>query len=403
MTSTRFYFSSGQIPAGKDDRGASCSLRLACMLQLALLFLCWGLMPLARVCAQDAPALPLAKLRLPAGFKMEIYASGVKGARSMTMSPKGVLYVGTRETGALYAIPDHDHNLKGDTVITLGKNMFHPNGVEFKDGSLYVAEINRILRYDNIDSRLNNPPKPVVVNSKDLPDRTHHGQKYIRFGPDGWLYVPIGAPCNVCEEKDPRFASICRMKKDGSAFEIFASGVRNTVGFDWHPETKELWFTDNGRDMLGDDIPKEELNCAPQKGLHFGFPYCHAGDIADPKYGGKNRPCSEFRAPEIKLPAHVAPLGVHFYTGKMFPPEYKGCAFICEHGSWNRTVPDGYRVSMVRFRDNQVLKYETFISGWLQPSGVWGRPVDSLTMPDGSMLISDDYAGVIYRLSYSKK
>lgn len=351
--------------------------------------------------AQDDEPLPLQKLRLPAGFKIEIYARNVPGARSMTLSPRGTLYVGTREVNKLYAIPDADHDKKGDTVITLASNLNQPNGVEFKDGSLYVGEINRILRYDKIESHLNSPPKPVVVNNS-LPNKAHHGQKYIRFGPDGWLYVPIGAPCNVCEEKDPRFATLCRMKADGTGFEIFAKGIRNTVGYDWHPVTKELWFTDNGRDMLGDDLPPEELNCAPHKDMHFGFPYCHGGDLPDPEFGKKHS-CSEFTAPQWKLPAHVANLGIHFYTGNMFPDEYKNCAFICEHGSWNRSVPNGYRVSLVRFQNNKPYKYETFCGGWLQSSGVWGRPVDSLIMPDGSMLISDDYAGAIYRISYSAK
>lgn len=354
------------------------------------------------LCAQIASAddaLPLQKLRMPPGFKISVYASGVRGARSMVLSPRGTLYVGTREEGSLYAIPDADHNKKGDYVVTLGTKMFHPNGVDFKDGSLYVGEINRILRYDKIDTSLNSP-RFVVVNAS-LPKRTHHGQKYIRFGPDGWLYVPIGAPCNCCEQEDERFATICRMKADGSGFEIFARGVRNTVGFDWHPVTHELWFTDNGRDMLGDDVPAEELNCASGKGLHFGFPYCHGGDLQDPEFGKKHA-CSEFTPPAVKLPAHVAPLGMRFYTGDMFPAEYKNCAFICEHGSWNRSIPVGYRVSLVRFQGNKPVKYEPFIEGWLQPSGVWGRPVDTIIMPDGSMLISDDYAGVIYRVTYQK-
>lgn len=348
----------------------------------------------------DEDAMPLQKLKLPPGFKVSIYARGVKGARSMALSPKGTLYVGSREPGFLHAVPDQNHDFKGDSVLTLGSGMFMPNGVEYRDGSLYVAEINRVLRYDKIDEKLKSPPKPVVVNAT-LPDKQHHGQKYIRFGPDGWLYVPIGAPCNCCVSKDPRFATMCRMKADGSNFEIFAKGIRNTVGFDWHPVTKELWFTDNGRDMLGDNVPAEELNCAARKDMNFGFPYCHGGDLPDPEFG-KKHPCSEFTPPEIKLPAHVAPLGMKFYTGKMFPEEYKNCAFICEHGSWNRSIPDGYRVSLVRFHNNKAVKYETFIAGWLQPSGVWGRPVDLLVMPDGSLLISDDYADVIYRVTYSK-
>ncbi len=349
--------------------------------------------------AQDDEApLPLNKLTMPAGFHVAVYARGVKGARSMTLGSRGTLFVGTREAGTVYAITDLNHDHVGDSVVKIASGLFHPNGVEFHNGSLYVAEINRILRYDNIESHINNPPKAVVVNDS-LPNKTHHGQKYIRFGPDGWLYVPIGAACNCCEQKDERFATVCRMKADGSNFEIFAKGVRNTVGFDWHPITKELWFTDNGRDMLGDSLPKEELNCAPHAGMHFGFPYCHGGDLPDPEFG-KKHPCTDFTPPEITMPAHTAPLGVHFYSGKMFPPEYKNAAFICEHGSWNRSIPDGYRISLVRFHDNKAVKYESFIGGWLQASGVWGRPVDTLIMPDGSMLISDDYAGVIYRLSY---
>lgn len=362
--------------------------------------LCSALIALSLNANGQDEALPLEKLRLPRGFRVAVYARGVKGARSMTLSPSGTLYVGTREAGTLYAIPDHDHDGKGDSVIKIASGLFHPNGVEFHKGALYVAEINKVSRYDNIDANLKNPPAPVVINDS-LPRKTHHGQKYIRFGPDGWLYVPIGAPCNCCKQADDRFATICRMKEDGSQFEIFARGVRNTVGFDWHPNTKNLWFTDNGRDMLGDDLPPEELNCAPKKGMNFGFPFCHGGDVPDPEFG-KEHSCSEFTPPEIKLPAHVAPLGVHFYTGKMFPPEYKNCAFVCEHGSWNRSIPDGYRISLIRFQDNKPVKYESFISGWLQPSGVWGRPVDTLIMPDGSMLISDDYSGSIYRVSYKK-
>ena len=367
----------------------------------AVLFLLLLLLCCLNSQAQEAETLPLKKLNLPPGFKISVYARNVTGARSMTMSPQGTLYVGSREPGLVHAIPDANHDKKGDSVIRLLSGLFQPNGVEFHDGALYVAEINRILRYDNIEKQLQKPPKPAVVNNT-LPSKQHHGQKYIRFGPDGWLYVPIGAPCNCCLSSDPRFASMCRMKADGSGFEVFANGIRNTVGFDWHPVTKDLWFTDNGRDMLGDNVPVEELNCAPKKGMHFGFPFCHGGDLADPEFG-KQRPCSDFTPPEIKIPAHVAPLGMKFYTGKMFPQEYQNCAFVAEHGSWNRSIPDGYRVALVRFHNNKAVKHETFIGGWLQPNGVWGRPVDLHVMPDGSLLISDDYAEVIYRVSYEKK
>ena len=267
----------------------------------------------------EARGLPLGRLNLPPGFKISVYAREVPGARAMTMGSNGTLYVGSRDQ-SVYAIPDADRDYKGDSVITLLKGLNAPNGVEYRHGSLYVAEVHRIVRYDNIDSNLTQAPTPQVVN-KAIPDKQHHGQKYLKFGPDGWLYVAVGAPCNVCEPPDWRFASILKMKEDGTEMKVFASGIRNSVGFDWHPTTKQLWFTDNGRDWLGDDSPPEELNCAPKQGLHFGFPYCHGGNIADPEFG-KKRSCSEFTSPEIRIPAHHAALGVKFYSGQMFPSQY---------------------------------------------------------------------------------
>jgi glucose/arabinose dehydrogenase len=271
--------------------------------------------------------------------------------------------------------------------------------VAFRDGALYVAEINRVIRFDAIQSRLKNPPKAVVVNAS-FPDKSHHGWKFIRFGPDGRLYVPVGAPCNICEEKDPRFASIMRMNPDGSNLEIFARGVRNTVGFDWHPRTSELWFTDNGRDWLGDNQPPDELNRAPKPGLHFGFPYLHGRNIPDPEYG-KNRQKDEFVLPEMELGPHVASLGMRFYTGAMFPESYRDQIFIAEHGSWNRSDPSGYRITLVRLRENRAISYEIFAQGWLQNGSTRGRPVDLEVMADGSLLVSDDKKGAIYRITYS--
>jgi glucose/arabinose dehydrogenase len=238
----------------------------------------------------------------------------------------------------------------------------------------------------------------VVVNESFPRDR-HHGWKFIAFGPDGLLYVPVGAPCNICEREDERYASILRMKPDGTGLEVFARGIRNTVGFDWHPETKELWFTDNGRDMLGDDLPPDELNRAPQKGMHFGYPYCHGGTISDPEFGSK-RKCDEFTPPAMNLGPHVAAIGMRFYTGSMFPKEYQNQIFIAEHGSWNRSKPIGYRITLVRLENNRAVKYETFAEGWLQGERAWGRPADVLVMPDGALLVSDDEADVIYRISY---
>lgn len=345
-------------------------------------------------CAQSG----LAEIKLPPGFSIAVYAANVPGARSMTLGAKGTLFVGSRSEGKVYAIVDRNKDHKADEVITIASGLKSPNGVAFRDGALYVAEISRVLRFDNIEAHLNDPPKPVTVNAS-FPDKSHHGWKFIRFSPDGRLYVPVGAPCNVCEEKDPRFASIMRMNADGSKLEIVARGVRNTVGFDWHPRTGELWFTDNGRDWLGDNQPPDELNRAPKPGLHFGFPSWHGRNIPDPDYG-KNRRKEEFVPPEIELGSHVASLGMRFYTGSMFPKTYRDQIFIAEHGSWNRTVPSGYRVSLVRLKGNRAVSYETFAQGWLKNGRAWGRPVDLHVMPDGSLLVSDDKAGAIYRISY---
>ncbi len=346
--------------------------------------------------------LPLDKIKLPAGFKIEVYAE-VNNARSMAMSPSGVLYVGNRDGDKVYAVKDTDGDLKADKRWTIASGLNMPNGVAFKDGDLYVAEVSRILKFPAIESKLANPPAPIVLNDQ-YPTETHHGWKYIAFGPDGKLYVPVGAPCNICESKDEIYASLTRINPDGSGREIFAKGIRNTVGFTWHPQTKELWFTDNGRDMLGDDIPPCELNRAPQAGMHFGYPYCHGGTIKDPEFGNK-RPCSDFTVPAQNLGPHTAPLGLKFYTGSMFPEQYRSQLFIAEHGSWNRSKKIGYRVSLVNVENNsKSTGYETFASGWLDDATqkVWGRPVDVLILNDGSMLVSDDQANVIYRISYQK-
>ena len=344
-------------------------------------------------------ALPLNNIKLPAGFSIEAFAE-VENARSMAMSPSGTLFVGNRNDDKVYAIKDTNGDFKADKkwVIASGLNM--PNGVAFKDGDLYIAEVSKISKFSGIESKLDNPGKPVTVYDK-YPSEAHHGWKYIAFGPDGKLYVPVGAPCNICESKDPQYASITRMNADGTGMEVFASGVRNTVGFTWHPETKDLWFTDNGRDMLGDDIPPCELDVATKAGQHFGYPYCHGGTITDPEFGSM-RPCSDFQKPAQNLGAHVAPLGLKFYNGKQFPASYQGNLFIAEHGSWNRSKKSGYKISLVKVSGGKSTGYETFASGWLDESTqkVWGRPVDVLLLADGSMLVSDDQANVIYRISY---
>jgi glucose/arabinose dehydrogenase len=357
------------------------------------------------------PTELLSQIKLPQGFAIEVYAAGIGNARQMALGDKGTLFVGSRTAGNVYAVIDSDGDHKADEVLTIARGLTSPSGIAFRDGSLYVAEISRILRYDGIESRLKNPPEPVVVNDT-LPTDRHHGWKFIAFGPDGLLYVPVGAPCNVCDRSDdPRYASIMRMKPDGSGLEVFASGVRNTVGFDWHPVTKELWFTDNGRDNMGDDVPPDELNRAPKAGMHFGFPFCHGADIADPEFGA-TRKCGEFEPPAQALGPHVAAIGMRFYTGKMFPAEYHNQMFIAEHGSWNRSTPLGYRVTVARVDGGgKVTAYETFAEGWLRGAqasprpGVtlgdaWGRPADVLVMPDGSLLVSEDSPGAIYRITY---
>ncbi len=347
--------------------------------------------------AAPLTALPIEKIRLPPGFQIETYADNIEGARSMALGPEGILFVGTKDKGNVYALVDTQHRKKIDKVYVIARGLNMPNGVAFKDGALYVAEVHRILRFDNIVSRLNDPPKPVVIY-KNYPSDDHHGWKFIRFGPDNQLYVPVGAPCNICDPGDP-YASITRLSVDGSNMEVYARGIRNTVGFDWHPVTKQLWFTDNGRDLLGDELPPDELNRASTAGQHFGYPFCHAGDISDPAFG-KDRPCSSFEPPAQKLGPHVAALGMRFYTGKMFPEKYRNQIFIAEHGSWNRSKKLGYRVMWVRLEGNKAVSYEPFAEGWLQGQKPWGRPVDVQIMPDGSLLISDDYAGAIYRVHY---
>ncbi len=348
--------------------------------------------------APDAP-FDLDAVRLPDGFSISVYADDLPGARSMALSPDGVLFVGTRTVGTVYAVRDTNGDNRADESFVIDTGLTMPNGVAFRNGSLYLAEIFRVVRYDDIENRLADPPEPVVVRD-DFPTDRHHGWKFIAFGPDGKLYVPVGAPCNVCERDDERYSSIMRMNPDGTELEVYAAGVRNSVGFDWRPGTNELWFTDNGRDLLGDDLPPDELNRAPEAGMHFGFPYCHGGDIIDPDFGSGHS-CDDFTPPAMKLGPHVAALGMRFYTGDMFPPEYRNRIFIAEHGSWNRTNPLGYRVMTVTVENGRAVDYDVFAEGWLTEGGAaWGRPVDVLVMPDGALLVSDGRAGVIYRIAH---
>ena len=348
--------------------------------------------------------LPLEKIKLPDGFSIAIYAEGVPNARQMALTPGGTLFVGSRRGGKVHAVVDHDGDMKADQVLVIAQNLTMPSGLVYHNGALYVAAVDTVLRYDDIEARLENPPEPVVV-VPDLPSDRMHGWKFIAFGPDGKLFVPVGAPCNACENPDP-YASILRMNPDGSGREVYARGIRNSVGFDWHPVTGDLWITDNGRDNISedpaitDDLPSCELNHAPEPGMHFGYPYIHQGDTPDPELG-EGRTADEFTPPAINLGPHVAPLGIEFYTGAMFPEEYSHQAFIAEHGSWNRREKLGYRIKLVHFDDaGQATGQEVFAEGWLDCDEVWGRPVDVQTMPDGSLLVSDDQADAIYRITY---
>jgi glucose/arabinose dehydrogenase len=343
--------------------------------------------------------LNLDLIELPPGFKIEIYAEGVENARQMVLGDQGTVFVGSRRAGKLWAVSDSDGDQYAEQVRLIDEDLKMPSGLEFKNGALYVGALERVLRYDNIESRLDQPPVPVVVTDS-LPDKEHHGWKYLRFGPDGRLYIPVGVPCNICDEKG--FGEIRRLNPDGSDMEVFALGVRNSVGLAFHPENGQLWFTDNGRDMLGDDLPADELNHAPKQGMHFGIPYCHQGDLLDEEFG-KGKDCSDYTPPVAKLDPHGAALGLVFYTGEMFPEEYKNRLFIALHGSWNRSKKSGYKLLVLDVKpDGTVVDTAVFAAGWLQGEEAWGRPNDVMVMPDGALLVSDDRAGVIYRISYTK-
>ena len=343
----------------------------------------------------------LKQLHVPAGFTLSIFADNLPNARSLALGDNGVVFVGTGTENMVYAVQDTNNDGVADNHYVIANHLFMPNGVAYKDGALYVAEINRIIRFDNITQQLANPPAPVVVYDQ-LPSDEHHGWKYLRFGPDNKLYTAVGAPCNVCEPEKPIYSSLVRLNADGSGFEILARGIRSSVGMDWQPDTNALFFTDNGRDYMGDDVPADELNQRTTTGEHFGFPYCHGGDVPDPTFASPEKQCSQFTAPAWKFKAHMAPLGMRFYRGAQFPAEFKNQLFVAQHGSWNRSIPQGYRVALVKLDQGKPFSEQVFIDGWLTKSyDVLGRPVDILEMPDGSLLISDDKLGVIYRIAYT--
>ncbi|HEU4996952.1 MAG TPA: PQQ-dependent sugar dehydrogenase [Gemmatimonadaceae bacterium] len=355
------------------------------------------------------PAPP--QLVVPAGFHVEVFADSVVNAREMALGPQGTVFVGSMRAGKVHAVIDRNGDHKADRVVVIASGLDQPNGVAMRNGALYVATASKLLRFDDIERHLDSPPPPVVVRDSLPNPSVGHTWKFIAFGPDNLLYMSVGAPCNVCLSP-PMVSTILRMKPDGSDMEVFAEGVRNSVGFDWHPVSRELWFTDNGRDLLGDDVPNDELNVAWKPGLHFGFPFCHQGDVADPQFGAQ-RACTTTEPPVQKLGAHVAAIGFTFYTGSMFPASYRNAAIIAQHGSWNRSVPSGYRVMVARTDGRRVTSYETLLDGFLPgrdsaPGGraagaaARGRPADVLQMPDGSVLISDDTGNRLFRVSYAR-
>jgi glucose/arabinose dehydrogenase len=351
------------------------------------------------------PEVDLDSIRMPPGFQIRMYTDSVPGARSLALGDQGTVFVGTfglltgqGNIGAVYAVRDNDDDGVADEVLTVAEGLNQPNGVAFHEGDLYVAEMQRVLRYADIESRLADPPAPTVIADGML-DAGNHQWRYIEFGPDGKLYLAKGAPCNVCEPEES-YGAIVRMNPDGSDLEVYARGVRNSVGLAFHPTSGDLWFTDNGRDMLGDNIPADELNHASGAGQHFGFPYCHQGDVPDPEFGSP-AVCEDYTRPAVKMGPHVAALGLDFYTGDMFPATYRNELFIAQHGSWNRSTPLGYRIVLAHVSDQGTAAGQLiFAEGWLQNGQAWGRPSDVLTLPDGSLLVSDDLQGNIYRITY---
>jgi glucose/arabinose dehydrogenase len=346
-------------------------------------------------------AADVADLTLPTGFRIGVYAADVPNARQMALGPSGVVFVGSKSEGKVYAVVDRDGDHKADQVHVLARGLNQPSGLAFRDGTLYVAAVNRVLRWRDVTRDLAKPPAPEVV-SDAFPTDAHHGWKFIAFGPDGRLYVPVGAPCNICAPPGPLHATITRLDVAGGRPEVVARGVRNTVGFDFQPGTGALWFTENGRDWLGDDQPPDELNRLTKPGEHFGYPHCHGEGLADPEHNG-GRACRDFTPPVRLLDPHVAAIGMRFYTGTMFPEKYRGGIFIAEHGSWNRSTPIGYRVTFIRVEGDRATSYEPFAAGWLKGKVASGRPADVLVMPDGALLVSDDKAGRIYRITYDAR
>ena len=348
-----------------------------------------------------ASEIPLDKLKLPKGFKIEVWATGVVGGRAMTFNDDQTkMWVGTRGIGRIYEVTN-----EGDkrTVKVLVDKLNQPTSV-FANGALYVFAIDKVLRYDNAAKGATGQPVDMT-KAFNLPPLQHHNWKYVRFGADKKLYVPFGGPCNICEPPTNEYAQLRRYNLDGSGMEVIATGIRNTQGFDWHPKTGELWFTDHGRDWLGDNGPEDELNRIDKVGNFYGFPYCHAKGIPDPELAkGKKDACKGVTLPVTTMGPHAANMGIHFYTGDMFPKEYQGVAFVARKGSWNRTKKFGYDVVTVRATpDGKNAKVTPFMTGFMdaKSNSFWGRPAYLAQLKDGSLLVSDEQLGAIYRISYS--
>lgn len=368
--------------------------------------LCIGIFSTVHLAQAGVTSAQLDSLQVPKGFVIEVLIDDVPNARQMALGKNGTLFVGTRRKGSVYAIPD----ALGSTaeseplqVLTIAKDLNLPSGVVMQGNDLLVGAVDKILRFGDVETHLSDGAPYEFVTDK-LPKKTHHGWKYLSIGPDGFLYVPVGAPCNICKSADPRFASILKMDPISGATTVYAAGIRNTVGLAWHPQSKQLWFSENGRDMLGDNVPPEEINRVTAPGQHFGYPYIHAGTLADPEFGEGADP-ADYQVPVSNFQAHSAPLGITFYEGKQFPAQYQQALFIAEHGSWNRSKKVGYRISLLQTNKQGQLAsdsttVEPFITGWLEGEESWGRPNDVLVAPDGSLLISDDQAGAIYRVRY---
>jgi glucose/arabinose dehydrogenase len=357
----------------------------------------WWLLCLLATPAFATPQLD--KLTMPAGFHVAVYSDQVPNAREIALGTNGIVFVGSNDAGKVYALTDTKGDGHAEKVQVIASGLELPVGVAFHNGDLYISAVSRILVLRDIEHHLDDPPKPQVITDK-LPTETHHGWKFIAFGPDGKLYVPIGAPCNICDP-GPDHGKLTRMNADGSDMQNVAVGIRNTVGFTWRPGSQQLWFTDNGRDLMGDDLPSDKLNKLSHIGENFGYPYCHQGDTLDPEFGkGKN--CKDYTQPVLKLGAHVASLGLRFYEGSQFPASYKGALIIAEHGSWNRTEKSGYRVMTVRLNGDKAVSYQPLLDGFQQDEKAWGRPADVQPLSDGSLLVSDDLAGAVYRVTYQK-